>query len=231
MSETLARLIEEPVGREFVFGPYCITRQGPEHSSEEIFRFRFKEFLGAGFIASRAFPDKMLRDEFDAVAIQIAAYDENDGLVGTTRFVPHTPIGFLTERLFSFDMPPQVSRTRLGELGRLAISRAHRGGNRMVMIGMLKAAFECMIEFESSHVVAFLSPDLAHSFATLGCKAMAVNARRPDSTVLGNRESMAPYFDSQQAMPFVYDLESMIENVGVRRRLIEPRLGNPSAAR
>jgi len=94
------------------------------------------------------------------------------------------------------------------------------------MIAMLKAVFECMIEKRVTHVLAFLSPRLADSFSKLGCKHLSIRTQNPSAAVIESRRLMAPYFESQHAIPVVYDLEEMILQVGVSRMRIEDRLNS-----
>jgi N-acyl-L-homoserine lactone synthetase len=227
LSEILARLIERAVGPSFDFGEYRVTRSTTHIDDIEIFRFRFSTYLEAGFILPQAFPDGILRDEFDSAATQIAVRDVSGLLVGTTRFVRPSRLGFHTERLFDLELPP-INRNQMGEFGRLAIKANNRGGDRFVMLAMLKAVFECMIEVGTTHVLAFLSPKLADSFARLGCKPLTLRAHEPGHRALQNRGAMKGYFDSQRPIPVLYDLEQMLSDVGVRRKGIASRLQSGS---
>lgn len=228
MSEILARLIETAVGPSFEFGDYRVTRSTTHLDDLEIFRFRFSVYLESKFISSHDFEEKILTDEFDQSAIQISVRDRSGMLVGTTRFVRPSHVGFHTERLFDFDLPP-IDRSRMGEFGRLAVRTTHRGGERFIMLAMLKAVFECMIENGTTHVLAFLSPKLADSFAELGCKPSALRARPPDRSRIQNRSKMKGYFETQNPIPVLYDLERMISEVGVRRAAIAERLQSDSS--
>ena len=223
LSEILARLIEQAVGPSFEFGEYRVTRSTTHLDDAEIFRFRFRVYLESGFIAPNDFPEEILKDEFDNAATQIAVRDRCGLLVGTTRFVRPSIVGFHTEKLFDFELPP-VNRFHMAEFGRLAVRTNHRGGERFVMLAMLKAVFECMIDNGTTHVLAFLSPKLADSFAELGCKPLTLRALKPCERTLENRSAMKRYFESQSPLPVLYDLELMLSQVGVRRTTIAGRL-------
>ena len=145
MTEILARLIEKPVGPAFEFGGYRIARSLTHLEDLDVFTFRFRTYLEAGFIVNDSYSGEILRDEFDNVATQVVVRDSFGTLVGTARFVRPSNLGFHTEKLFEFDLPP-INRQKIGEFGRLAIAGTHRGGDRIVMTAMLKAIFECMIE-------------------------------------------------------------------------------------
>ncbi len=228
MSEVLARLIERPVGPSFDFGGYRVTRSATHLDDTEIFRFRYRVYLEAGFIVRDSFLSETLRDELDSVSVQVSVRDSFDNLVGVARFVRPSTLGFHTEKLFDFDFPP-VLRERAGEFGRLAISGTHRGGDRIVMLAILKAVFESMIESRTTRVLAFLSPKLADSFADLGCKPFAIRVRELGPASLENRRTMQPYFDSQSVIPVLYDLDNMLRDVGVRRNRITLQLQTSNA--
>ena len=181
MSDLLARLIERPVGPSFEFGQYRVTRSTTHTENQEIFEFRYQSYLEAGFILAKTFPSGKLEDHFDRVADQIMVRSDAGSLVGSARFVRPSAIGFHTETLFDFDFPP-IDRGRVGEFGRLAVRIDHRGGERLVVLAILKAVFECMIEGGITHVIAFLPPKLADSFASVGCKHLEFRTRDAAST-------------------------------------------------
>ena len=216
MSDILARLIERPVGPSFELGQYRVTRSTTHTENQEVFEFRYQSYSEAGFILEQEFPSGKLEDRFDSVAAQIIVRSDAGNLVGSTRFVRPSALGFHTETLFDFDLPP-IDRMRIGEFGRLAVSMDHRGGTRLVMLAMLKAVFECMIESGTTHVIAFLPPKLADSFAGLGCKHLALRTRDLRPITLENRRPMKPYFENQRPIPVLYDLEDMLRDVGVKQ--------------
>lgn len=223
MSEVLARLIEKPVGPSFELGNFHVARAINHIENLEIFKFRYRVYLESGFISPDDFPEPVLTDEFDAVSLQIAVRDATGALVGATRFVGPSPLGFHTQKVFDLDLP-KIDVGRIGEFGRLVVRGEHRGGSRLVMLAMLKAVFECMIESGTSHVLAFLPPPLADSFSRLGCKPLAMVTREPTNSVLENRRSMRGYFELQNPIPVLYDLERMLDDVGVSRVAVAERL-------
>ena len=223
VSEALARLIERAVGPSFGFGGYRVSRSTTRAEDLEIFRFRYRIYMDSGFITRDSVPADALQDQFDPMAVQIAVRDSLGELVGAARFVRPSNLGFHTEQVFDFEFPP-VPREQVGEFGRLVVADAHRGGERIVMVAVLKAVFECMIESGTTHVVAFLSPRLADSVASLGCKPLAIRMMEPSRRSLENRRAMQSYFDSQSAIPVLYDLEKMFSEVGVRRNELSSHL-------
>ena len=210
----LSKLIQDRVDSTFEFGGYEISRATSESERREAYRLRFDVFAEEGLVDPSFFPDQELRDEFDATSTQILVRTQSGELVATTRFVHPSQIGFPTERLFDFD-PPRLPRNRLGEYGRLAIKEGHRGGARAPMLGMLKAVFECMLQCGVTHVYAFLSPELARSYARLGCVSHPLVERSPSAATRAARAPMRGYFDRQHAYPVLFDLHEMMVEVGV----------------
>lgn len=169
----------------------------------------------------------LLSDEYDRASVLLVVRDANGSIVGTARFVRPTSIGFHAESVFDIDLR-DLTRDRLAEFGRLAVAPVHRGGERLVVLGLLKAVFECMVESGVVRVLAFLPPILADSFARLGCKPIPLRVFGLSERCLLNRLPMQPYFESQSVAPVIYDLESMIYDVGVRRELVSERIRLPS---
>ena len=229
----------------FEFGGYFISRASTIAERQEAFQLRFSIFSDEGFIDPAHFPSGELRDRFDDVSTQILVRDDSGKLIATTRFVRSSGLGFPTEHLFDFD-EPAVDRARLGEYGRLAIHEEHRGGTKAPMLAMLKAVFECMIEDRTTHVFAFLSPGLARSYAALGCVSEPLSVRPSTAATRASRAPMRGYFETQQVLPVLFNLQEMMAQVGVpadrpdldfvdaRRREalgVEPaRSGAPSSA-
>ena len=214
MSSPLAALMNQRVGRRFEFAGYHFSRAETEEERRAVFRLRHEVYSEEGFIHAEEFPSGEFRDAFDDVSIQVQVHDPAGTLVGTTRFVLPSELGFPTEHFFDFD-PPDVPRERLGEYGRLAIRAGHRGGGRGPMLGMLKAVFEAMLEHQITHVFAFMPPKLAASYAALGCVSVPLRTHPPRPETVQRRHAMRDYFARQEIVPVLFDLAEMMAEVGV----------------
>ncbi len=214
MSSPLAALMNQRVGRQFEFGGYHFRRADTEAERLAAFRLRHAVFSEEGFIRAEEFPSGAFHDEFDGVSEQILVHDVAGRLVGTTRFVLPSDLGFPTERLFDFEAP-DVSRERMGEYGRLAIGPGHRGGTRAPMLGMLKAVFEVMLEHGITHVYAFMPPKLAASYTALGCVSVPLRTRPTRVETTRRRHPMRDYFERQHVAPVLFSLAEMMVAVGV----------------
>lgn len=214
MSSPLAALMNQRVGKQFAFGGYHFRRAENEEERVGAFRLRHAVFSEEGFIRADEFPSGAFHDAFDAVSEQILVHDAAGALVGTTRFVLPSDLGFPTERFFDFDAP-DVPRDKLGEYGRLAIAPGHRGGGRAPMLGMLKAVFEVMLEHGITHVFAFMPPRLAASYTALGCVSVPLRTQpvRPETAL--RRHAMRDYFARQEVAPVLFSLGEMMAAVGV----------------
>lgn len=214
MSSPLAMLMNQRVGKQFEFGGYRIRRAETERERFGAFRLRHAVFSEEGFIRAEEFPSGAFHDEFDAVSEQILVHDPAGALVGTTRFILPSDLGFPTERFFDFDAP-DVPRERIGEYGRLAIGPGHRGGTRAPMLGMLKAVFEIMLEHGITHVYAFMPPKLAASYTALGCVSVPLRTRPTRVETAQRRHAMRDYFARQHVAPVLFSLAEMMVAVGV----------------
>lgn len=229
MPSPLAALIERRVGERFEFAGYGFRRARTEEERRAVFRLRHEIYSQEGFIRAEEFPSGEFEDAFDAASVQILVTDPAGALVGTTRLVLPSELGFPTERFFDFD-PPDVPRRQLGEYGRLAIRADHRGGGRGPMLGMLKAVFEVMIEQRISHVFAFMPPKLATSYAALGCVSVPLRTRPARPETLARRHPMRDYFARQEVAPVLFDLATMMAEVGVGPGLTETAMAHVRSA-
>ena len=214
MSSPLAALMNQRVGKQFEFGGYHFRRAHSEAERLGAFRLRHAVFSEEGFIRAEEFPSGAFHDEFDDVSEQILVHDAAGALVGTTRFVLPSELGFPTERYFDFEAP-DVPRERMGEYGRLAIGPGHRGGTRAPMLGMLKAVFEVMLEHGITHVYAFMPPKLAASYTALGCVSVPLRTRPTRVVTTQRRHAMRDYFARQHVAPVLFSLAEMMVAVGV----------------
>jgi hypothetical protein len=210
----LAQLLRGRIGKELSFGGYVFRGAADTRECERAFRFRHDIFTREGFIDPSDFPDGSFHDPFDAVSAHFLVYAGGADLVGTTRFVLPSPLGFPTEQLFDFERPA-LARNRLGEFGRLAIAAEHRGGRRLPMLGLLKMVNECMLEHEITHVYAFMAPKLVQSYAALGCVSRPLDVRPPSQQTLLRRLPMRGYFARQPVQPVLFSHEEMMRAIGV----------------
>ncbi len=91
----------------------------------------------------------LLVDEFDTVACNYAAFDDDGSVVGSVRVVPDTPLGLPLERCSSLGNYRQGRQ--LVEVCRLAVDPKWRSLN---LAGLLmKAAYQCAKSMGASHIV------------------------------------------------------------------------------
>lgn len=214
MAEHFASLLRERVGKEFDHGGYRFRRAESEQEREQAYRLRQAVFAEEGFIDPASFGEGLFRDSFDEVSSHILVLDESSALVGTTRFVLPSPLGFPTEHLFAFE-PPELPRDRLGEFGRLAIARGHRGGARTPMLGLVKMVYEVILERDISHVYAFMNPRLIASYTALGLVSHPIDADEPCARIRERRAPMRCYFETQEIQPVLFSLREMEDVIGV----------------
>ena len=104
---------------------------------EEIFRLRYKVYIDEwGFEKPEDHPDGLEHDSFDDNSVHFAAIDRKQGkLIGTVRIILESPRGFPIQHHCTIDQElqrrvaaktPDVSRSRYGEISRLAVSKDYR---------------------------------------------------------------------------------------------------------
>jgi len=214
MADGFAALLRGRIGKELSFSGYQFERANTEEDRIAAYRFRHRVFLEEGFIDPGDFKDELFTDQFDETSEHILVYSEDRELVGTTRFVCPSKIGFPTEHLFDFD-EPDVARDRLGEFGRLAIDSEHRGDKRYPMLGMIKMVYECILERSISHIYAFMPAMLVESYTALGLVSHRLDSRPPTKVILDRRAGMRRYFERNEIQAVLFSLREMEATVGV----------------
>lgn len=83
--------------------------------------------LERGFEDPQQYPEGMETDSYDRHAIHLAAIEESTGkVVGCTRIIRDSALGFPLEQHFQLDTPLNyVDRRCVGEISRLAVTKSH----------------------------------------------------------------------------------------------------------
>ncbi len=215
MGNTLKDLLDAPLDRPLDLGGFRARRAQSDEERGHAFALRSKVFADEGFIDPSDYPGGRFVDPLDEVAAHFTVHAASGELAATTRFVLPSPKGYATEQLFDF-VRPRIDRKRLGEFGRLAIERAHRGGQRIPMLLLLALVYRCMRQHEIEWVYAFLPPKLVSSYAALGCVSEPLALLPVRLETLARRRSMQGYFERQDVGPVLFRLTDMLEAVRSR---------------
>jgi N-acyl-L-homoserine lactone synthetase len=197
------------VGSEFSFGAYRFARNVTDAVRQSALELRQRVYVEEGYIEPPSQSGEVFADEFDDTAAHLVAYGGDGEVVGTTRFVLPSPIGYPTERLFNVARP-EVGRETLGEFSRLAIAKEHRGGRREPMIGLLKLVYDVMVANHVTAVYAFLAPKLITSYAALGCVSRVIDTAPLTQEIQERRTPMRGYFAREKVVPVLFRLDEMI---------------------
>jgi N-acyl-L-homoserine lactone synthetase len=214
MAIGFAELLRGRIGKELDYGGYHFRRAGRDDEREAAYRLRHNVFAEEGFIDPSDFEEGLFRDQFDDTSAHLMVYDGHGEVIGTTRFVLPSALGFPTEYLFEFERPP-LRRERLGEFGRLAILSEHRGGARIPMLGLVKMVYEVILELDITHVYAFMHPKLIASYTALGLVSHRLDVQPPSPEILERRAPMRRYFALNEIQAVLFDLREMEEVIGV----------------
>ena len=97
---------------------------------DDSYRLRYQVYcVERAFLPAEACRDGMERDEFDAHALHVAAFDPHCAMAGTVRLVRQSDLGlpmFRRCRLFADEQRFAAANPRLVEIGRLCVSRRYR---------------------------------------------------------------------------------------------------------
>ena len=212
MGNQFLGLLTAPADQLLEEGGYRAFVAENEADLTDAVELRSRVFVEEGFIA--AADNGVLRDDLDGVSAHFIIRKDSR-VVATTRLVLPSPRGYLTERLFDFEAP-SVNRSRLGEFGRLAIDRAHRGGERVPMLLLLAMVYRSMCREDIEWVYAFLPRKLANSYAVIGCVSHPLAVRAPSAATVDRRSSMRGYFERQDVQPVLFQLTEMLREIRAR---------------
>jgi N-acyl-L-homoserine lactone synthetase len=197
----------ESQSKEILLGGYAFRAVQSAADRVAALRLRSRVYVEEGFIDPRDFAGELFEDEFDCHATILVASEPNGQVIGTTRYVHPGPLGLPVDRLFTIhdDLPP---RDRLGEFSRLAIDRTHRGGSRVVVLGLISAVAQCAKSLEASHFMAFLPLRLIEHFAAMGFVGRLPEILPPSAEVLRRRHVLRGYFGRAEVRPILYSQQA-----------------------
>jgi len=209
MSNLLRQLLLDPPMAEMKVGPYTIKRVTDPYECEQAFRHRHDVYVEEGYLEAGSVPDGIYTDMFDPIAIQVAAFDQDGQVVGSTRLVPPSTLGFPVERLFRFELDDAVDPWSIGEVGRLAVSKNHRGNGRAVCAGMIAMVIHHLHALGVDHWMAFMHPVLSRSLNRMGIPVERMAELEPSLAELVNRQKLPGYFAKEGAAPAICSMQAM----------------------
>jgi len=107
---------------------FITQRVSDEAGLREIYRLRYKVYVEEwGFEKPEEHPDGLETNEYDKTSVHFVTKDAEGQIVGTVRLILNSPIGFPIERYCGIDINKNdISREKIVEISRLAISKAYR---------------------------------------------------------------------------------------------------------
>ena len=166
-------------------------------------RLRSLVYIEEGFVEPEDLDGELLQDGFDQQSVMLVALDPEARVVGTTRYVLPGRLGLPIDRLFDIE-DPLLAKGAMGEFSRLAIDRLHRGGSRVVMLGLIAAVAQCAKEHGTDHFLAFLPVRLIEYFSSMGFYGRIPAFRPPNAQILRNRHLLRGYFAKAEVHPILY---------------------------
>lgn len=167
----------------------------PHAAWDELFRLRHEVFADAGHLEAGHFTEGRLQDRFDALSVHFALRDTEGALAGTARLIPATTGSLPVEALFAFE-PIGIPRNQIGEIGRLAMSRAWRT-RRAAVVTLINATLEHARCLGLTHVYAFVPARSMRLYSALGLPLWEVELLPLGPEHHEARRGMRPYFELQ----------------------------------
>lgn len=116
---------------------------------EAVYHLRYRVFVDENdFDPPELYPDKRLRDRYDAHSFVVAAMDRRGEVVGTLRVIQNSPEGLPCLNWADPRYPDKTTLSRrVGELSRLALSREHSRYINDVFYSMLSTEKKAKVDF------------------------------------------------------------------------------------
>lgn len=143
---------------------------------EAIYRLRCRIVLEREWATPQDLPDGLERDEYDARAVHIAAWD-GDVLAGTSRLVfplPGHPLP--TEALTGVEMVPNG---QVADVGRICVAPAYSNPSHRVLWGLLARTWLEMRKRGHTDACCMLTPGVARMYQSWGLQVIKLGASRP----------------------------------------------------
>jgi N-acyl-L-homoserine lactone synthetase len=141
---------------------------------EESHRLRYQVYcLERGFLNPDDYPDQCERDEFDIHSLHLGVVDTAGTLLATARLVKANAGGFPLFRhcqIYRGESELYQETTRVAEISRLCISRAHRrrrAGGVSVAIQIYRAIYQASKRNGFTHWLVATEPSLQRLLASL----------------------------------------------------------------
>lgn len=162
---------------------------------EAVFRLRYRTVVERGWLSQEDLPrDGLERDEYDDIAVHVAAWD-GETLLGSLRLVfPDGRQALPTEALFGIRIGHQEA---LADISRVAVNKQANAGLHRVLTALLCASWLTFRDRNVSYICASVSAGLLRIYRHIGL----------DPTVAGNRQihmgevRYPVVFDFQAKMP------------------------------
>lgn len=168
-----------------------------------VYRVRYEIYLDEGYIEENK--KKIFKDKYDLYSLNFLVFKQNNP-IATYRLVLNSNTGLPAENLCNFEQP-NYPGDQLAEVGRLAIKKGFRGGDRIITMGMIKIIFYYANELKIQGIYAGMPNKLQKYYSSLGIKFKQLKEFPLNSRNLKERKSLKKYFKKTSAKPYLIDIE------------------------
>lgn len=140
--EVIKRLLGEARASNFAIEPdYEIKLVTDQRLLSECYKLRYEVYCRSdSLLSEESYPNGMEKDSYDDHSIHFAATDPSGEVIGTTRLISYSPLGFPTDIEFELDGSMSATMRKMTvEVSRLLIRRQYR--NTLLLVDLCKAAY------------------------------------------------------------------------------------------
>ncbi|MEA3449448.1 MAG: GNAT family N-acyltransferase [Patescibacteria group bacterium] len=184
----------------YFFGIKLKYSKNKKEVLSKIGKLRKQVFVERNYVEAKEVPDIWL-DEYDQEAINFYASKKNN-IIGIVRIIKKEAKLILPiEKYFNLlDIIPK----NYVEISKLAVCAEHRGGKRLLFIGLMQQILKYCKKNNINHLVMFMPDWLFESMRKLGVNMYVLEHEALTKKEIDERHTMRKYFNKQTITPYIF---------------------------
>jgi len=186
-------------------------RATSEEQIHDCWKIRHEIFVEKGYIQPK--PNGMFSDAYDPFSINILV-KKHEHPIAATRLVFDSSEGFPTEHLFNINLGTEM-RKKIAEVSRLVVSKGYRGGDRLIMLGIIRSISRIAHDENVSHLMCNMPKRLKNYFKKFGIIFIELAEGEVLESHKKARELIGGYFNQQILHPYLIDVIATKRKLGI----------------
>ena len=207
-------LLKTPIG-SFIFRAYARLAHGLTFrlamptDMDALYRFRFDVYTGEGYVDPDDYPDKLFSDPYDPFSASVMTI-KNGHIIGCGRATHYSALGLPVYQFFSIDLPEEINKQSMVEMGRFMVDPVYRGKARLTTLGMsLQLRSYVRSHTSTKWLIAFMSNKVRDAFHEI-VPFRVLNQNPPQKIHLEARTVRQGYWDKGEIYPVIAESAQLL---------------------